>query len=190
MKNRSNLFFLIAACVIVLSYAYYSFFIKSSDKNEVQAKLEAILGSQVSIADSAYIGADGTYFSLESVRYPLMIEYYDNDVCTSCSERGFSKWKEMLSEVDSSKYTFVLIFHSRINEYEPFFDMIRNIGINCKCYKDLDGRFLADNPVLSTSDKFYYAFLLNRKKEIEVAGLPLYNNKLWQLYKNQINTVD
>lgn len=190
MKDRKNLIYTIAACLIVLGYAYYSFFVKNADKSAAESKLEAILGTKVYLADSTYMAPDGSFLSMESSRYPLIVEYYDNEVCTSCSERGFRQLSTMLDEVDSTKYSFALILHADSLEYDVFFDMLDSIGINCRYYMDTDGRFLADNPVFDTSDKFYYAFLLNGSREVEVAGLPIYNSKLWDLYKARINAIN
>lgn len=174
----------------MLGYAYYSFFVKSPVKRGIETKLEAIIGSKVYLADSTYMASDGSFFSMESARYPLIIEYHDNFTCTSCTQRGFIKWDELLSELDTTKYSFALIFHSGSNEYDAFFEMIDSLGINFKCYKDPDMRFLADNPVFAKSDKIYYAFLLNGSREVEVAGLPIYSSKLWNLYKERINAID
>lgn len=189
MKDRKNLIYTIAASLIVFGYAYYSFFVKNTHKSEAESKLEAILGTKVNLADSTYMARDGSFLSMESTRYPLIVEYYDNEVCTSCSERGFRQFSSLLDEVDSSKYSFALILHADSLEYDVFFDMLDSIGINCSYYMDVDGRFLADNPVFA-SDKYYYAFLLNANREVEVAGLPIYNNKLWDLYKARINAIN
>jgi len=190
MKDRKNLIYIIAACLIVLGYAYYSFFLKNAHKSDVESKLEAILGTKVYLADSTYMASDGSFFSMESAKYPLMVEYHDNFVCTSCTQRGFQKWDELLSQVDTSKYSFALIIHSGSNDYDAFFEMVDSLGLNFKCYRDPDMRFLADNPAFATTDKFYYAFLLNGNREVEVAGLPIYNNKLWDLYKARINAIN
>jgi hypothetical protein len=118
---------------------------------------------------------------------PKIVAYYNANGCTPCRMNDLYSWNDILKETSDEdsliNADFVFIFKSD-PQNEEFRQNLISKEFHYPVLCDDEGEF-EENNVLPKNE-LYHVFLLDRDDKIILAGSPIYNPKLWELYKNKI----
>ena len=99
------------------------------------------------------------------------------------------EWKEILSFADSIAHRFrvVFLFTPKESELPAVKTALQTFGIDYPVFLTDHVEFIKLNPSLPEHDPRMHTFLLDADNKVLLAGNPVNNEKLWELYKPVIN---
>lgn len=116
-----------------------------------------------------------------------MVIWYDSIGCSSCQVKQIHEWENVITYADSLKniVDVVFIFSLRIKDINSVCVALHTSDFRFPVYIDYTNSFQEKNPGIP-SDERMHAFLVDEKNKVILAGNPVYNEKLWELYKENI----
>jgi hypothetical protein len=149
--------------------------------------LAAFMGQRVSLPAGlpAYLNGKETPPSEQRRDEIKFVVWYDSSGCSSCRLKELWQWEEYATYSRDAGIDFrVVLSPNRENilsakmaigsQKPPFF-----------VYTDNDGKMYELDPKMPDNVALH-VFLLNKDERVVLAGNPLYNPKLWELYKSTI----
>ena len=118
-----------------------------------------------------------------------MVVYFDAETCASCALSRIWEWDDMslLTQNSSGKFQVLFIFTPKQDDVKVVKQAFRKMRMENKLvYIDDRQYFTTKNPNIP-KEPLYHTFLLNRENKIVLVGNPVYNDKLWNLYKTLIS---
>lgn len=153
-------------------------------------ELNAFMGSDIVIPNelkSYFNGVDTTMDIVDNLEKKLIV-YFDPTICSTCEVTHLFNWHEVIAynKWTHGKFGVVFIFSPKADEYDEIKRTIKNkTDIDAVILLDKNGDFAKQNPQLP-KNRNYHIFLLDENNEVVVVGNPMGNEKLWELYKEQI----
>lgn len=121
---------------------------------------------------------------------PVMVVYHDPQVCTSCALQRMDGWDGILRYYrDSLKTPIASLFIFAPNEQQK--QQVRSILQQYDKYPiilDETGAFVKANPDFP-QDSRLHTFLLDSEGRVVTIGSPKYDDNIWNLYKQVIQTL-
>lgn len=119
-------------------------------------------------------------------KVPKVIVYHDSNQCSTCQLGHISDWDEIIWHLDSLRPAIPVYFiitppQKRTKEIIQY---LHNLKLQ-RYHITIDSLnlFSKHNPVIP-ADNLLHTFLLDRDNRIVLIGAPLFNTKLWSIYKN------
>lgn len=114
-----------------------------------------------------------------------LVVFFDSASCTTCGYNNLYLWDEMIEF--SSENPMVLqnyfIFSPSLHSVDELRDLIDNGKYNV--WLDTNNLFLESNPAYAENTRFT-TFLINNEGKAVLMGNPIFNEPLYQLYRNTI----
>ena len=150
--------------------------------------VQQFIGQQITFSESLtgrMMGLDTLLECLDTVRSPKLIVYYDSRNCNPCKMDELEVWRRYFQEADSLypsvRYRIILAVNKNARRLDFEF---RQHQFPYPVYYDLALDFEADNAL--TWEQEFHTFLLDRDNRVVLAGSPMGNPKMWELYKSTI----
>jgi hypothetical protein len=163
--------------------AFVVFFVFCSCNNNktLQSQAEAFAGQQVVFPDSTNV------FNAQN----KLIIWFDSTECVSCRMNQLYEWDYdpvvRYTQVLEGHFDMIVIFSPKKKDVQYFQFNIKRYIVSFPVIVD-EGVFPKLNPHIP-ADKRLHAFLLDKNNKVVMVGNPLGNEKLWELYKDQIRTL-
>lgn len=158
----------------------------------ISKEVRRIYGTQIEVPYclSAKIHGLDTLIITRGDEYATLIIWYDSTQCSSCSLNYIEKWNRLFEySVDSVRgLKPMIIFSPKEKDLYRFESYLRMTNFNYPIYIDYDYSFLTRNPQLLASSR-QNIFLLDKNHEIVLVGDPFYNQQMWNLYKQIIDSL-
>lgn len=118
--------------------------------------------------------------------HPKVIVYHDSNQCSTCQLEHISEWDKIIKHLDSLQLPIPVIFiitppEGRIKEVTQYLNNLKLQRYHIVI--DSLNLFSKHNPIIPDNIKLH-TFLLDKNNHIILVGSPLFNEKLWNMYKN------
>ncbi|MDR1554232.1 MAG: hypothetical protein LBS69_12360 [Prevotellaceae bacterium] len=174
--------FLLSVCALFL-------FSCSNKKDSTRKAVENFLSTEIIINDNlipiVHGEVNNTINIPEGIR---MIIYYDSIGCRQCRVSHLTDINSIFEYfADSFKIAYpMIIFSPSETEKSELLQNLKDSEFYYPTWLDENNSFMKRNPQIPTEDGFH-TFLLDKKNKVVLTGSPVYNLKLWDLYKKTIN---
>ena len=175
---------------------YYLFLLCSAiflgcGKIKLKNELKDFVGLKITIPHNLQATVQGkdTLLSGFGDRDMKLVVFFDSVGCSSCQVKQMNQWQEIIdfSKATKQKFNIVFIFSPKIGK--SFLHEVRNSlrasQFSYPVFIDTLSSFLSANPAIP-DDKRFHTFLLDENNKVVLVGNPQGNEKLWQLYKGEI----
>lgn len=115
-----------------------------------------------------------------------IITYMDRSSCTQCAMQILIEWNNLVKEVESDSVGFVIIIYP--TDKIELKTALSALKLQNSLLYDTNNNFLKDNKLTNILAR-NRTFLLDKNNKIILVGEPLNKTKLWELYKNSIQTL-
>lgn len=133
-------------------------------------------------------GLCDTLLSFDENRITV-VSYFNSQGCTSCKLKELDMWKKhMADSTKNLRVKYVFVFGSKLNT-------LSEVEIKLKQYQFEYPVIIDQNQSFEQKNKLpknltYHTFLLDKNNKVILVGSPIQNDKMWQLYKKTINTLN
>lgn len=170
---------------IILILSLFLFLACNGTKNSIPRQIKEYYGVQLKLPVKAAWRLLDKDTVIELKNRPKIITYYNSEGCFSCRMKELQSWKNLVEEIENESLDvdFVAIF--KVNKENEEF--IMNLFDNEFIYPllcDSTGEFEKGNTIPENS--LYHTFLVDENNCIQIIGIPIYNPKLWAIYKEKI----
>lgn len=153
--------------------------------NSTSSYLNKYYGTQLKLPSKAswrFLDKDTI---IELKNKPKLITYYNAEGCFSCRMKELQSWKILIEEIrdKSLEVDFIAIFKVDKGNEEFITNLLRNEFIYPLLCDNI-GEFENENAIPENS--LYHTFLVDTSNTIKIIGTPIYNPKLWNIYKKEI----
>ena len=168
---------------VLLSFSSCGFF-------ETRAVLKKFMDDEIVISNDLeyfFEGRDTTSSVLSDLNSKLIV-YLDPNGCSTCEVSNIYDWYEVIkyNEWTRGKFGVVFIFSPNSESYEEVKRAIKyNVTDNAIVLLDKNGSFTKLNPNIP-GNRNYHVFMVDKDNNVILAGNPLVNEKMWDLYKKEI----
>jgi hypothetical protein len=157
--------------------------LSACNKNKnLQSELKKLTDRQVVLPDST------TVFNAQN----KLVIWFDSTECGSCRMSRMFEWNDdpavQYAQGLKGKFDVVFIFSPKQEDVHSLTLNLKNYDVSFSVIIDEAGDFPRLNPHIP-ADKRLHAFLLDKDNRVILVGNPLGNEKLWELYKEQIRTL-
>lgn len=117
---------------------------------------------------------------------PKVVVYHDSDQCSTCQLGHISDWDEIIWHLDSLRPSIPVLFiitppEGRVREVTGYLHNLKldryHITVDSLNLFGKHNSMIPDNSLLHT-------FFLDRDNCVVLVGSPLFNKKLWDIYKD------
>ena len=182
MKTSAKIFLAVAATAVALVFTVICLKVVRSGKNTMKWSLETFLGTHINIPGELLPET----FSNSAQAY--LIIYYDSVSCASCRIRRIGEWNSLLEEADTYGLEKLFIFSPAIRDSSEFETERRRACIPYPVLADYGRLFQKSNPHIP-ADSRLHVFLLDGDRNVVLAGDPMRDNLLWEMYLRQIKAL-
>jgi hypothetical protein len=156
----------------------------NSERNEIEQNLGKIIGSQLTIPVKLIPqNFEMSEFSKDYVKSKLkIIVYVDSSSCTECRIRGLLHWQNFVDSLQNETLKMLFIFNSQDLIYIK--KTLAIYDFKFPYFVDFENEFKKNN--FLPENPFYHTFLVH-ENHVLIAGNPLFNTKLTDLYLKQID---
>lgn len=118
-----------------------------------------------------------------------MVVYFDAETCASCALSRIWEWDDvsLLTQNSSGKFQVLFIFTPKQDDVKVVKQAFRKMRMENKLVYIDDRQYFTTKDPNIPKEPLYHTFLLNRENKIVLVGNPVYNDKLWNLYKTLIS---
>lgn len=151
-------------------------------------QLEQLFSTEIMLPNTSFLfnkTLDSTNLDIPA----KMIVYFDAETCASCALSRIWEWDEVshITQTSCGKYQTLFIFTPNPKDLQSVKQVFKGMHMENKLvYLDEQNDFITSNPTIP-KDAMFHTFLLDRDNKIVLVGNPVYNEKLWGLYKNTIS---
>ena len=173
---------------IILFFVFLTLF--SCDSKSVRKQLLNFIGTEIIIPDDLQLTILGRDTLLQYMDVPIkMIVWYDSAGCASCQVKQIQEWENIIAYTDSLKNVFeiIFVFSPKASDYDSVRLALLTSDFEYPVFIDDRNSFGKMNPRIP-SDKRMHTFLIDGNNEVILVGNPVYNDKLWELYKENIKS--
>lgn len=166
----------------------------SCDRMRLKHNLERFSGSEIVFPPGLQMllgGRDTVIDGFADAR-TRMVVYFDSLGCSSCRVTHMPEWNEVVDYARQSEGRFGVLFVFSPKQGRRFRHEVRtslrSSHFDYPVFLDTAGAFPRSNPSIP-SDKRFHTFLLDGENRVVMAGSPENNERLWQLYKEEIEKI-
>lgn len=172
--NRNNIILLLLLAVTV-----------SCSGNRTVRNPQSIYGNSMVLPEAGSWVIQGRDTTVELSGRAKIVIYYNAKGCTSCRMNELYSWKEVMKADPEGlpDADFVFIFKSDPRNEEVVQKLI-STDFRYPILCDPAGEFEKNNTL--PKNEMYHVFLLDRDNKIILSGSPIYNPRLWDLYKSKV----
>ncbi len=121
--------------------------------------------------------------ALDPTLYTLVM-YFDSTQCSSCRIGRMYEWREIV-EYSQDSCNLVVVFSPGKTRLPELQSALRTEFFETDVWVDESGDFARANECIP-ADKRLHTFLLDPSHNVMLAGDPVYNQQMWNLYKATI----
>ncbi len=161
----------------------------NSPKRELRRTLANFVGQEIRLPDglqSKQLGEDVPDPGFRRKDWRIVV-YTDSTGCSECKLRNLVLWKDVIRANDSLSVPAGIVFVFHPKKVRELGFMLKNYEFDYPVYYDLEGEFERLNPGLPKDVRFH-TFLLDPQNRVAVVGSPVRNEKLWKLYRDEMET--
>lgn len=151
--------------------------------------LSGFLGTEISFPMDSLIEIN-TYVNSSNKKINKMIVWYDETDCSQCKLSQIDKLYNLYSfcndSVDNCMFRVVFSLKEEISS-DSFLKMIDSLNIPFPIIVDPQNVFTKVNKNIP-SKSYYHYFLLDRNNIVVIAGCPIGNHSLMELYKSKMRS--
>lgn len=168
-------------------YFFLVFTFLSCRNQSVKKELEHFMGREIKLDRIERIQEPGSLPHTLPDRSIKLVVFHDSIGCSSCQIRKMYEWEEIetYTRALGERMDILFIFSPKKEELRSVELSLRSNGLDYPFYLDRDGSFPRQNTHIP-ADKRFHTFLLDQDNKVVLAGSPLRNEKLWELYKEQV----
>lgn len=125
---------------------------------------------------------------VETSPTPKIVVFHDRNQCSKCQLGRISDWDEILDLLDSLRLPVPVWFviAPPADEAGEIRRTIRDLRLQRYSIEiDSTNRFAQRNRVIP-ADALFHTFLLDEQNRIVVVGSPLFNDRMWRIYRTEI----
>ena len=179
---------------IITAFTIICTILSCSKKKKTTDNLQEIIGKEIILPANYKILSIGndTIFTIDNSK-PKILAFYNNQGCSLCRLRELSLWKNFIHEMDvmskaeDTKIQFLFILSTNNDTSEIKVALSQNkffLPVLC----DTDRVFEKNN--ILPRNEMLHCFLLDRHNKVALIGTPLYNEKMWNRYKQEIAKIN
>jgi len=148
-----------------------------------------MIGNEIQLPNDLYrvkIDCEKIEKDTISLKQNKIIIWFDSTGCNQCRMTGLinlCKAYDYCNDSINGECGFYVIFSPSEEQLNDVINYVWEKKIDMPVLLDIHNEFIQFNPWLPENEKFH-SFLLNKKNEIVLVGSPIYNHKMWQLYKS------
>ena len=146
----------------------------------LQVAMEEFIGSEIEFAEE---------WLLNDALSGRLVIWFDSTECGSCRMNRLYEWNEdpvvHHAQALQDKFEVVLIFSPKKEDVRSLKFNLEGYDVSFSVIIDEAGDFPRLNPHIP-ADKRLHSFLIDKGNKVVLVGNPLGNEKLWELYKEQI----
>jgi hypothetical protein len=152
----------------------------------IKNELENFINTEIVIPEDLMSFYKNTDSLLKQTNIKV-ITYYDSLSCTPCNISNLVEWKDIIIYMEKNQSLPVFIFTLSKSSQAEIYELLRNMQELEYCILTDERGSFADRNSHLPKDKRFHTFLLDKNNKVILAGNPVYNAKLWDLYKKTIN---
>lgn len=127
----------------------------------------------------------------ETVDAKLII-WFDSTECGSCRMNRLYEWENdpvmHYAQALKDRFDVILVFSPKKQDVRSLKFALEGYDVSFPVIIDENGDMPRLNPDIP-EDKRFHSFLLDKDNNVVLVGNPLGNEKLWELYKEQVRTL-
>lgn len=149
------------------------------NRKDGNAGLNRFLGSQICFPKDTPLPSDR--------QSATMVVYYNYATCATCMMKRISEWTELLDGIDSIHgFTPLFIFEPAADKRDEYLRELEHSALPYPVLSDFSREFHKTNMKIP-SDTRYHIFLLDGNNNVVLAGNPMHNTTLWELYRMYVS---
>lgn len=156
-----------------------------NDAQKLADVMKKVIGQQIEIpaySEAKILGAT-IPFPDSLLKKNKVIVYTPPLLCTSCNLDCLEEWKIFMEELkDYPDIHFIFIFKPR--KEKELTNTLKEFNFNYPVIYDKTNTYIKKNKMLN--HPIFYTLLVDHTNKIIMAGNPVGNETLWNLYKQQI----
>ena len=137
--------------------------------------------------DNVILEGRDTLIAIPPQAKAKMIVFYGPDECSSCNATTLYRWDMVTQFAESTHGAFVpvFIFAPAEGKEQELYITLKSLRLNYPVYVDNSNEFWTKNRFIPQERK-YHVLLTDKDNKEVLAGNPLNNTKLWDMYKRDI----
>ena len=171
--------------VAVCFFAGLMMFACHSEKKKITETLTHMMGKEIvfpKTLQAKVLGRDTLVEVLEKPGYKI-VTFADSSGCTDC-RLNFYGWKLKMDEAKAWKTPVDFVFILQPKDDFELLSLLKFNEFHSWIFYDKTIDFIRQNQL--SSEPLYQTFLINPENKIVLAGNPLSNKTLWNLYKETV----
>ncbi|MDD4033131.1 MAG: redoxin domain-containing protein [Bacteroidales bacterium] len=156
-----------------------------NEKRDIEKILSYMINKEIvfpNTIQSKILGRDTLTDILNQPNYKI-ITYIDSMGCTDCRLNLF-EWRARIKEIEKWSVHVDVIFIFQPRDEKELLITLKHNQIDFPVFYDGSLAFVSQNQL--PMDTRYSTFLVDRANRIRLVGNPLYNSKMWDMYKNVV----
>lgn len=171
--------------MVIVIFILVLFSCKESSPNvKTTENLQQIIGGTIKLPINykSIIYDRDTVINIDKDKCKVLV-YYNKKGCTACKLKQLIKWKQLINTNKNLETEFIFIFNTK-NNIEELVSSLLLYKFDFPVMCDTIGEFETLN--LLPKDDLFHVFLLDKNNITKLAGTPINNDKMWNLYVKQI----
>ena len=175
-----------ARYLLLFVFAFCLTACKDPKKEQISEAVHAFIGKQLVVPvdslQARIMGKDTVCTDMLAPQTKILV-YVDSSGCSPC-KMELAAWSLRLEEIDTMHSRPVLLFMIDTPNMREIDMGLRAQGFEYPVFYDLEHQMGLLNPNLTKTR--FNTFLLDKENRVVLVGSPANNDKLWELYKQQI----
>lgn len=172
--------------ILVLAAVLSLFSCKDKKTEQISEAVNAFIGKQIIIPEDSLqakiMGRDTLCMDMLSSPVKILV-YVDSTGCSPC-KMELAAWSLHLKELEKEKLDIPLIFIVHTQDYSKLEESLKNSYFEYPIF--YDRKNVTDRMNDFPKKERLKTFLLDKNNKVVLLGSPANNDKLWELYLNQI----
>ena len=176
-----------ARYLLLFVFAFCLTACKDPKKEQISEAVHAFIGKQLVVpVDSLrarIMGKDTVCTDMLAPQTKILV-YVDSSGCSPC-KMELAAWSLRLQEMEKENISVPLVFIVHSHDYSALEKSLKNSFFEYPVFYDRHN--MADSLNRFPKQDRYKTFLLDKENRVVLVGSPANNDKLWELYKQQIH---
>lgn len=161
-------------------------------KNVIQKELLSFIGKEIYFPKSMLLYNKGNgdiapYSECEKSLKNTIVVFFDMGDCMSCKVNNMHEWGDIV-EYCQNICNIKFIFSPKEKDIQKLKAILNDSYLDTDVWIDESREFAINNECIPSNNNLH-VFLLDANNKVVLAGDPLYNSKMWELYKNTLDTM-
>ena len=163
----------------------------SCNRDSMKKQLSNFIGTEIVFPGNLQSNLQGRDTLIHFTDAPMkMVVWYDSVECASCRIQQLHEWNEIIRYANETGEIFrpVFIFSPKVNDLHSVNYALHMSDFEHPVYIDKENIFRKNNHGIPPDERMH-TFLLDENNKVVLVGSPLRNKPLWELYKEQIESI-